>query len=84
LITYASDAEPGIQTDHAAENETSITRYFHPDLVDMGQLPPVPERPEGVMGKDPRLTASPELGQKAVETQLPLMKAKLKVLLENL
>ena len=83
LLSCASEVEPGIQTDHAAENETSITWYFHPDLVDMSQLPPLPERPEGVMGRDPRLTASPELGQKAVETQLPLMTEKLKALLKN-
>ncbi len=58
----------GIQTDHAAANETSLMMALHPELVEMGNLDPNPEVPPlGVDGDDPREHASPEVGRKAID-----------------
>ena len=64
----------GIQTDHAAANETSLMMALHPDLVQMANLPQDPDQwPLAVGGRDPRQHASPELGRKAIETQAERM-----------
>ncbi len=64
----------GIMTDHAAMNETSLMMYYYPDLVLMEQLSPdTAQWPLAVAGRDPRLYASAEQGQKAVEFQLERM-----------
>lgn len=64
----------GIMTDHAARNETSLMMYFYPELVHMERLPSdTTVWPVGVYGVDPRIYASPELGQKAVEYHLQRM-----------
>jgi creatinine amidohydrolase/Fe(II)-dependent formamide hydrolase-like protein len=55
-------------------NETSLMMYYYPDLVKMEQLSPDTSRwPLAVAGKDPRLFASAEQGQSAVEFQLERM-----------
>jgi creatinine amidohydrolase len=65
----------GIMTDHAARNETSLMMYFHPELIRMDLLPSdTTTWPKGVLGVDPRLYASAELGQQAVEYHLLRMK----------
>ena len=62
--------ELGIQTDHAATNETSLTMALRPDLVQMDNLSPDPQQwPLAVMGKDPRIHASAELGSQAIKLQ---------------
>jgi creatinine amidohydrolase len=64
----------GIQTDHAAANETSLMMALRPDLVHMENLDQDPEVwPVGIQGKDPRTHASAELGETAIEAQLERM-----------
>ena len=64
----------GIMTDHAAMNETSLMMYYYPDLVKMEHLPAdTAQWPLAVAGRDPRLYASAEQGQKAVDYQLERM-----------
>lgn len=72
----------GIMIDHAARNETSLMMYFYPDLVHLENLPAdTSVWPKGISGYDPRLYASAELGQQAIEFHLERMK---KILLEAL
>lgn len=69
----------GIQTDHAAANETSLVMAVRPDLVHMEYLDPNPEVwPMAVHGKDPRVYASPEVGKKAIAMQAERMEKILK------
>ena len=64
----------GIQTDHAAANETSLVMALRPDLVRMENLDPDPDVfPLGIDGLDPRKHASPELGRKIIEIQFDRM-----------
>jgi len=64
----------GIQVDHAAANETSLVMALRPELVQMNRLSDVPEQyPVGVGGKDPRIHASKEKGDKIIELQLERM-----------
>jgi creatinine amidohydrolase len=64
----------GIMTDHAAANETSLMMFYYPELVRMDQLSPDTTLwPLAVAGLDPRLYASAEQGQRAVEFQLERM-----------
>ena len=60
----------GIQTDHAAANETSLMMALHPELVRMENLPQEPDNwPVAVRGMDPRTEASAELGRRAIRLQ---------------
>lgn len=69
----------GIQVDHAAMNETSLMLALHPDLVEMDRLPKdLHEWPVGVGGKDPRLYANAELGERALREQVARMAALLR------
>ena len=75
----------GIMTDHAAMNETSLMMYYYPDLVKMDQLPSdTAQWPLAVAGRDPRLYASAEQGQKAVEYQLTRMAKLLRKSLDSM
>ncbi|NLE45595.1 MAG: creatininase family protein [Chloroflexi bacterium] len=66
----------GIQTDHAAANETSLVMALRPDLVRMDALPADPDVwPLGIAGKDPRVSASPELGRRIIALQQERMAA---------
>ncbi len=57
----------GIQTDHAAANETSLVMALRGDLVEMDNLDPDPNvAPLGIDGEDPRTHASAERGRKAI------------------
>jgi len=68
----------GIQTDHAAANETSLMMALHADLVQMENLSPDPnDWPVAVSGKDPRVHASAETGERAIAMQLDRMAAML-------
>ncbi|MEM2719129.1 MAG: creatininase family protein [Candidatus Bathyarchaeia archaeon] len=64
---YEVAYEKGYRGDHAAKWETSILWALRPELVDMGRLSKNLEEPlEGVMGEDPRVHASRELGEEVV------------------
>lgn len=64
----------GIQTDHAAANETSLVMALRPELVQMTKLPQNrDEWPAGVAGKDPRQHASAETGRTAIDMQVKRM-----------
>lgn len=70
LITFnlwelGYEGEEGIQTDHAAANETSLVMAMNPELVSMQKLA-LDEIPVGVWGKDPRRDASREKGDKII------------------
>ncbi len=75
----------GIQSDHAGANETSLMMALRPDLVQMENLPTdLDERLLGVAGKDPRVHASAELGNKAIAFQTERMGRILREALERL
>jgi len=64
-MEWADDLD--FTSDHAAKWETSILWTLRPELVDVYRLPRDPGVPlEGVLGEDPRLYASRELGRVAV------------------
>lgn len=75
----------GIMTDHAASNESSLMMYYYPELVHMEHLASdTTQWPLAVAGKDPRLYASAEQGQKAVEFQKERMTRLLTQALQSL
>jgi creatinine amidohydrolase len=75
----------GIMTDHAGMNETSLMMFYHPDLVKMEQLSSdTAQWPLAVAGRDPRLYASAEQGERAVAFQLERMTALLHNALETI
>jgi creatinine amidohydrolase len=64
-----------LMCDHAGANETSIMMHFHPDLVKMQNLPSDPEVwPLGMLGKDPRTSASSKKGKEIVDFEINKMK----------
>ncbi len=64
----------GIQTDHAAANETSLMMAIRPDLVHMENLPAGRDQwPLAIAGDDPREHASADRGRKAIDTQTDRM-----------
>ena len=66
--------ELGIQTDHAAANETSLVMALKPELVKIKNLPEDKnQKPLGLEGKDPREFASAELGRKIIDRQVERM-----------
>ena len=75
----------GIQTDHAAMNETSLMMALYPDLVHMENLPEsLDQWPVAIAGKDPRVYASREVGQMALDLQSKRIAVILRELLEQL
>jgi creatinine amidohydrolase len=78
------DKDTGLQTDHAAANETSLMMALHPDMVRMEGLPTeLSERPKAIIGKDPRLHASAELGQEIIRKNLEWMESVLRQALQK-
>ena len=74
----------GIQTDHAAANETSLMMALHPGLVKMENLPSDLEQwPVAIGGKDPRQHASPEVGREIIRVNVRLMEKVLRAALES-
>lgn len=70
--------------DHAAKWETSYLWYLRPDCVDMSVYLHQQEKPLlGILGDDPRPSASIELGRKATELIVDGMAAKAKELLKK-
>jgi creatinine amidohydrolase len=77
--------ELGIQTDHAAANETSLVMALRPELVHMENLPEDPGAPlRAVAGRDPRQHASADLGRRAIRTQVKRMAGILRATLAEL
>lgn len=75
----------GIQTDHAAANETSLMMAIRPDLVQMDRLPTDPNKwPLAIAGQDPRQHASPKLGKKILTVQVERMTTILREALSQL
>jgi creatinine amidohydrolase len=73
------DRALGIQTDHAAANETSLMMALHGELVEMKNLDPDPDLwPIAVNGEDPRIHASRERGKKALSLNVARLAAVLK------
>jgi creatinine amidohydrolase len=61
------------QMDHAARNETSLMMHYHPELVDLSQLPEDRSvTPQGVGGEDPR-EASAAFGEECAEISIKLV-----------
>ncbi len=73
----------GIQTDHAAANETSLVMALRPELVEMEQLP-MDRTPVGVWGDDPRRHASAERGGEVIRKNVDLAVEKLKEIMAGL
>jgi creatinine amidohydrolase len=64
----------GIQTDHAAANETSLVMALRPELVQMEELPKdLSVWPTAIGGQDPRLHASAERGREAIRLNVERM-----------
>jgi len=65
------------QGDHAAQWETSLMLHLRPELVDMGALEPDRSKPlVGVMGVDPRGTATADYGRRGIEAMTEALRAK--------
>lgn len=88
LLTYnlwelGYDGDEGIQTDHAAANETSLVMAIAPDLVDISQIES-DENPVGIWGADPRRFASAREGERLIEKNVTLVAQKLEKILEKI
>lgn len=58
----------GYRGDHAAKWETAILMHLRPDLVDLSRLDDeTAGEAGGILGEDPRASATPELGAQIVE-----------------
>ena len=81
----ADDADGlGIQTDHAAANETSLVMALRPELVHMENLSKdLSQWPVSVGGQDPRVHASAERGKKAIKLNVERMAGILREALQN-
>ena len=74
----------GIQTDHAAANETSLVMALKPELVKIKNLPEdMNEKPLGLQGKDPREFASADIGKNIIKMQVERMSKILREILEK-
>jgi len=80
-----AEKELGFMIDHAGANETSIMLATDPDLVRMENLPTNPkEWPVGIMGSDPRVYASAEMGRKIIQANRRAMEGLLRAELARL
>jgi creatinine amidohydrolase len=76
---FTDEDDSGIQTDHAAANETSLMMALHPELVEMQNLPQdLNEFPVAIAGHDPRIYASATKGFEAIRLQVDRMREILK------
>lgn len=88
LITYnlwelGYGGVDGIQTDHAAANETSLVMALRPELVDIARLPS-DGTPVGVWGDDPCRAASAARGSEIIEKNVRLISQKIKAIMSDL
>ena len=80
-----AEKELGFMIDHAGANETSIMLATDPDLVRMENLPSNPkEWPVGIMGSDPRVYASAEMGRRIIQANRRAMEGLLRAELARL
>ena len=91
FVCWVNDEPPnkGLQTDHAAANETSLMMALRPELINMNNLPKdLSKKPLGLLGEDPRKHASVNAGRRIIERQIEnmekLLKESLKKILDNL
>jgi len=71
--------------DHAGAWETSLMMYLRPDLVDISRLPEDPASELiGVGGRDPRIHASKEFGEKGVRLISEVVNGRIAELLDPL
>ena len=78
-------ARIGLQTDHAAANETALMMALRPKLVKIENLPKdLSDKPLGLLGEDPRKHASFGIGRSIIERQLNNMQKILTDSLKNL
>jgi len=83
--TEASKQGFGVQCDHAAANETSLTWALRPELVQLDRLPKGPDaKLVGIGGKDPRIFASKEMGEKIIALNLAEISAQIRGILKKL
>lgn len=76
MLTDHMYSEKGDSGDHAAMFETSLIMALYPDMVDINQLSgDLDELPIGVVGKDPRLFASPEMGFSILEKFVSIVRS---------
>jgi len=85
IIGFDLVSDRGYTGDHAARWETSLMLYLRPDLVDMGALDPDPSRPLiGVMGVDPRGTASAEYGKEGMDAMIEALRPRVREALRQI
>lgn len=75
--------DDGIQTDHAATNETILTMALRPELVDLDKLPKE-STPVSVWGPDPREFATKAYGEKVIADNVNIICERLISIIENL
>ncbi len=69
----------GYDGDHAAKWETSMLMNLRPELVDMSKLDDdLTRQPTGVMGEDPRTSASPEYGKAGLDAITATLRGQVK------
>ena len=77
--TEAAKEGFGVQCDHAAANETSLTWALRPELVQLDRLPKDMDEPlVGVGGKDPRVYASKEMGEQIIRRNVKELAARIR------
>jgi creatinine amidohydrolase len=87
--------DPDVGMDHAAKWETSILMALRPDLVDLKRIENVDKNEIesgkgmnidgcGIVGKDPRIHASKEVGEKAIEKIVDKIGVKAQELLSSI
>lgn len=85
ICSDVDEAGLGIQTDHAAVNETSLVMTLRPELVDMAALSTDPaDVPVGIWGDDPRGVTTPDLGRRAIQSAVDRMEPILRAALAAL
>ena len=73
----------GYMSDHAAGNETMITRALYPELVHMENLPEE-GWPLGMFGEDPRVVGTEENGWKVINYHRERMGKLIRELLDGM
>lgn len=75
--------DDGLQTDHAALNETSLVMSLRPDLVNIEKLS-ADEIPVGIWGEDPRIAASKSYGDELIRHNMELITQNLQTIVADL
>ena len=77
LWSLGETGDQGIQTDHAAYNETSLVMGLYPQLTDLNELSG-DNKMTGISGTDPRNKATYEEGRRIIEKNVEAVGKKLK------